>query len=486
MKVIFLDLDGVLNSERYDAGREQDGLTYIDETRLPLLKEIVDRTNAKIVFTSTRRDHWNRDFELCDDDGKYIVRSLGRYGLEIYDKTPEIGSFTERKEEIEKWLAAHSDVDKFVIIDDFAFGWGNFRPAYVKTDPQSTNGLEEEQVAQAIDILNTVDMQLAEEPFYAIKSGEKRVEIRLYDEKRQKLRVGDVIRFRLRGTERILRKRVTSLRRFSSFYQLFSSELYPDCGCKNASVGACTDGMYKYYTKEEEEKYGALAIGLGGVSFAVVGDSISSCAGYVPHGYAVYYNAERLRENGMNGVQDMWWHKVIDRLGGLLCVNNSYSGSFTAGSAFPAACAKERCLNLHNGDNLPDYILLYIGTNDYIFGTPLGHGAAERDERTFYGAYRKMIGRIKENYPKAKIVCGTLLSAYPVGEKEPRPFYSVAALEEYNEAIRAVAKEEDCLTADLAEEGVKFESLDGTHPTANGHNTLAEAWSGRLEKIIEQ
>ena len=46
MKVIFLDIDGVLNSRAYDRKRNRNEQTDIDETRLPLVKEIIERTGA--------------------------------------------------------------------------------------------------------------------------------------------------------------------------------------------------------------------------------------------------------------------------------------------------------------------------------------------------------------------------------------------------------------------------------------------------------
>lgn len=57
MRVIFLDFDGVLNSAVYDRTRDLTKNTSIDETRLPLLKQIVDRTNAKIVLSTSWRKH---------------------------------------------------------------------------------------------------------------------------------------------------------------------------------------------------------------------------------------------------------------------------------------------------------------------------------------------------------------------------------------------------------------------------------------------
>ena len=71
MKILFLDIDGVLNSWRYDQERIslQDN---IDETRLPLLSRIVSSTNAKIVLTSSWRKHWERDSIKADSIGQHL------------------------------------------------------------------------------------------------------------------------------------------------------------------------------------------------------------------------------------------------------------------------------------------------------------------------------------------------------------------------------------------------------------------------------
>ncbi|MDE6189696.1 MAG: hypothetical protein K2G37_05375, partial [Clostridia bacterium] len=88
MKIIFLDIDGVLNSRAYDRLRDWNILSDIDETRLPLLKKLVDTTGAKIVLSSTWRAHWNEDPNLCDEDGMYINKTFAKYGLFVYSRTP--------------------------------------------------------------------------------------------------------------------------------------------------------------------------------------------------------------------------------------------------------------------------------------------------------------------------------------------------------------------------------------------------------------
>ncbi len=154
MKVIFLDIDGVLNSRAYDRKRNRDGQTDIDETRLPLVKEIVDETGAKIVLSSTWREHWNTDTQKCDEDAVYINEVFAKFGLEIYGKTPDLGLDFDRPDEIKAWLnSAEEKIESFVIIDDYRYAWGSLSDSFVKTNPNFGLGLEEEHVQKAIEIL---------------------------------------------------------------------------------------------------------------------------------------------------------------------------------------------------------------------------------------------------------------------------------------------------------------------------------------------
>lgn len=157
MKVIFLDIDGVLNSRSYDRKRDWKKQTGIDETRLPLVKKIVDETGAKIVLSSTWREDWDKDAALCRADGVYINRVFAKYGLQVYDKTPNLGGYVERKDEVKGWLdSAGANIENFAIIDDYGFGWAELSDYFVKTNSVSGRGLEEEHVRKAIGILNKI------------------------------------------------------------------------------------------------------------------------------------------------------------------------------------------------------------------------------------------------------------------------------------------------------------------------------------------
>lgn len=155
MKIIFLDIDGVLNSRMYDRMRNWNEQTDIDETRLPLIKEIVDATGAKIVLSSTWRKHWDKDENLCDRDGRYINETFAKFCLSVYDKTPDIGAGAPRKAEVSKWLKDTAEsIEAFVIIDDYRYGWEELSERFVKTEPNFRLGIEREHAERAIAILN--------------------------------------------------------------------------------------------------------------------------------------------------------------------------------------------------------------------------------------------------------------------------------------------------------------------------------------------
>ena len=153
MNVIFLDIDGVLNSWQYDHlhGTVHDG--NIDETRLILLKYLVEKSNAKIILSSSWRKHWNKDKSLCDSIGIELETLFSKYQLSIFDKTPELAN-NNRAEEIKIWLNQNKDFAHFVIIDDMRFGWSELQAHLVNTNYRIGRGLEEKHINEAIRILN--------------------------------------------------------------------------------------------------------------------------------------------------------------------------------------------------------------------------------------------------------------------------------------------------------------------------------------------
>ena len=103
------------------------------------------------------------------------------------------------------------------------------------------------------------EMKLNKEPFDAIKKGLKRVEMRLWDEKRRGILTGDQILFTQRESNCTVLARVVGLKKFNSFEELYAA--YDKCvlGYEENEAAQPSD-MSRYYSKEEIEKYGTLAI----------------------------------------------------------------------------------------------------------------------------------------------------------------------------------------------------------------------------------
>ena len=118
MKVIFLDIDGVMNYAETDA-RAPSGALGIATPPLKCLSRIVRETGARIVLTSTWKKEWSSDEEACSEDGKYLNRRLNRHGLHILDKTKD--EIVDRGTGIEAWLATRPFVTDWIVLDDEVF-----------------------------------------------------------------------------------------------------------------------------------------------------------------------------------------------------------------------------------------------------------------------------------------------------------------------------------------------------------------------------
>lgn len=105
-------------------------------------------------------------------------------------------------------------------------------------------------------------MNLNPSPFKMIREGNKVIELRLYDEKRQKISIGDVITFT--NTENIndtLCVKVLDLFIFESFDELYKNLPLLECGYTKENINTASPcDMEKYYSKENQQQYGVVGI----------------------------------------------------------------------------------------------------------------------------------------------------------------------------------------------------------------------------------
>ena len=150
MNIIFLDVDGVLNSinkliEIYQiTHKSHSGYSYpFDEKCLKNLQLLVKETNSKLVITST----WRKDKEGI----KKLLSVLKEYDLdkEVIGFTPILNG--RREIEINAYLNASRNISNFIILDN-DYDMGMFLPYLVKTDSQV--GLTIENVEEGIKKIN--------------------------------------------------------------------------------------------------------------------------------------------------------------------------------------------------------------------------------------------------------------------------------------------------------------------------------------------
>ena len=103
------------------------------------------------------------------------------------------------------------------------------------------------------------NMRLHNSPFELIKSGTKTIELRLDDEKRKLINIGDIIVFENRTTNEQIRVKVVNLHKYDSFEKLYKHFDKISLGYAKDEEANYKD-MEKYYSSSEQEKYGVVGI----------------------------------------------------------------------------------------------------------------------------------------------------------------------------------------------------------------------------------
>lgn len=120
--------------------------------------------------------------------------------------------------------------------------------------------LKQEKIILNI-LLMLYQMKLHDESFKRTQSGERVLELRLYDEKRQRLRLNDEIEFaKASNLNETIRTRIIGLLRYNSFADILYDMPAAYLGYDESEKEYLIHSMYEIYAKEEEEKYGVLGI----------------------------------------------------------------------------------------------------------------------------------------------------------------------------------------------------------------------------------
>lgn len=117
-KVIFLDVDGVLN-DRFTEDRTPDGFIGLNHSMIDHLKAIVDQTGASVILVSTWKDEWDVNPDERSNDGEYLHDMLLGHGIRIFDKTQD--NTSDRGHGIVRYLQSHPEIQKWIVLDDEVF-----------------------------------------------------------------------------------------------------------------------------------------------------------------------------------------------------------------------------------------------------------------------------------------------------------------------------------------------------------------------------
>lgn len=152
MKVLFLDIDGVLNNDE-TTDKTPSGFTGVDMILVQRLQHLIEATSAKIVLSSTWKEEWNKDKHLCHPDGQYLSEKLKDCGLIIEDKISD-GVLSHRGLQIKEYLDKHKHITSYAIVDDFNFDFADvsdLKRHFIQTN--KSIGLTDEDVNCLISIL---------------------------------------------------------------------------------------------------------------------------------------------------------------------------------------------------------------------------------------------------------------------------------------------------------------------------------------------
>ncbi len=224
-----------------------------------------------------------------------------------------------------------------------------------------------------------------------------------------------------------------------------------------------------------------------GKFFSIMGDSISTLEGYIPSGFACFYDRSNQFETGIHCSRDTWWGSVLAHFQGKLLVNNSWSGSYVTrprGCQIPSyGCSDERTGGLGDGERVPDHIFVFIGTNDRGACFPL-QSNDKQDMTVIENAYAAMLDKLKENYPQAEIWCFTFPKT--TCSVEPDFVFPTTQLgipmESYGQLICQVAAEKGCHGIDLYHCDGFCDTIDRLHPNYAGMQWIAQNVIAAMEE----
>lgn len=153
-KVVFLDIDGVLNT-----GKSADG-RYAEWEKVKILSTLIKRSRAAVILHSGWRFWMTEEMVPLNREAEGLLDLLNMAGLVLSGKTPDFSTEEIRKSkkfslvkgtEIRQWLLEHPETTHYVVLDDLLLKDEIIRSHQVLVD--GNKGLTERDVEEALRIL---------------------------------------------------------------------------------------------------------------------------------------------------------------------------------------------------------------------------------------------------------------------------------------------------------------------------------------------
>ena len=197
---------------------------------------------------------------------------------------------------------------------------------------------------------------------------------------------------------------------------------------------------------------------------SILGDSISTYKGVSNDGDAnatLIYNPYYYKDSFP--LEKTYWKRLMNNLGLVLCVNNSWSGGNLSGTEDPdSGVNRAKYLSREDG-TMPDIVIVFMGINDL--------GRRVRPS-VFASDYRKALVTIKELYPSADVCCVNLPDR-DITVKEATEIFNG----EIQKAVEAAGEGffiADLFGSRLNNDEYYKNTVDGLHPDEDGMRVIAE------------
>ena len=166
MKIIFLDIDGVLNTEETFEKKYLEFINNnqiicpIDEFRVEYLKRIIDEVGANIVLFSTWSGGFKKENNIIiplslrkNSYAEGLYNLFIKYNIKIHDKISKQESIMSNSDKLKLQLLEHNYVEEFIIIEDEpASLFESFKDNIIDV---SKSGLSEEHISLAVNMLSS-------------------------------------------------------------------------------------------------------------------------------------------------------------------------------------------------------------------------------------------------------------------------------------------------------------------------------------------